>query len=189
MNISHQIKLCRENKGYSQEYLAEKLYVSRQTISNWENERSYPDVHNLIMMCELFNVSLDDLVQGEIHMEQRELVKKKFDFWTYIMLILLIGSLILLGPLIVFLSWWGFAIFLLLYLVGIYAGGNVDKIKYKNGMDNYDRIVAFMNGKDPNEVNVSKRRAVLTDIIIFILVSGGYGAIGGLSIYLAFKFL
>ena len=55
-------------------------------------------------------------------------------------------------------------------------------------MDNYDRIVAFMNGKDPNEVNVSKRRAVLTDIIIFILVSGGYGAIGGLSIYLAFKF-
>lgn len=102
MNISHQIKLCRENKGYSQEYLAEKLYVSRQTISNWENERSYPDVHNLIMMCELFNVSLDDLVQGEIHMEQRELVKKKFDFWTYIMLILLIGSLILLGPLIVF---------------------------------------------------------------------------------------
>lgn len=34
MNISHQIKLCRENKGYSQEYLAEKLYVSRQTISN-----------------------------------------------------------------------------------------------------------------------------------------------------------
>ncbi|MCA4046597.1 helix-turn-helix domain-containing protein [Pseudomonas aeruginosa] len=103
MNISHQIKLCRENKGYSQEYLAEKLYISRQTISNWENERSYPDVHNLIMMCELFNVSLDDLVQGEIHMEQRELVKKKFDFWTYIMLILLIGSLILLGPLIVFL--------------------------------------------------------------------------------------
>ena len=69
MNISHQIKLCRENKGYSQEYLAEKLYVSRQTISNWENERSYPDVHNLIMMCELFNVSLDDLVQGEIHMD------------------------------------------------------------------------------------------------------------------------
>lgn len=56
-------------------------------------------------------------------------------------------------------------------------------------MDNYDRIVAFMNGKDPNEVNVSKRRAVITDIIIFILVSGGYGVIGMLSIYLAFKFL
>ena len=91
----------RENKGYSQEYLAEKLYVSRQTISNWENERSYPDVHNLIMMCELFNVSLDDLVQGEIHMEQRELVKRS--------LILDVYNVntsdrftILLGPLIVF---------------------------------------------------------------------------------------
>ena len=51
-------------KNYSQEYLAEKLYVSRQTISNWENERSYPDIHNLLMMCNLFNVSLDDLVKG-----------------------------------------------------------------------------------------------------------------------------
>ena len=189
MNISHQIKLCRENKGYSQEYLAEKLYVSRQTISNWENERSYPDVHNLIMMCELFNVSLDDLVQGEIHMEQRELVKKKFDFWTYIMLILLIGSLILLGPLIVFLSWWGFAIFLLLYLVGIFAGGNVDKIKYKNGMDNYDRIVAFMNGKDPSEVQTTKARNIKTGVLSFIAFVGAIILIALISMHLANKFL
>ena len=41
MDIGQQIRKYRERDEYSQEYLAEKLYVSRQTISNWENEKSY----------------------------------------------------------------------------------------------------------------------------------------------------
>ncbi|HDC0343189.1 TPA: helix-turn-helix transcriptional regulator, partial [Staphylococcus aureus] len=45
MNLSKQIKKYRERDGYSQEYLAEKLYVSRQSISNWENDKSLPDIH------------------------------------------------------------------------------------------------------------------------------------------------
>lgn len=52
MNLSKQIKKHRERLSLSQEGLAEKLYVSRQTISNWENEKSYPDVHNLY--CSVF---------------------------------------------------------------------------------------------------------------------------------------
>ncbi|MEC5378974.1 helix-turn-helix transcriptional regulator, partial [Staphylococcus hominis] len=64
MDIGQQIRKYRERDEYSQEYLAEKLYVSRQTISNWENEKSYPDIHNLLVMCELFDISLDDLVRG-----------------------------------------------------------------------------------------------------------------------------
>ena len=85
-----------------------------------------------------------------------------------------------------FFSWWGF----LYFYYCIWSGYlQVEMLIKLNIKINYDRIVAFMNGKDPNEVNVSKRRAVITDIIIFILVSGGYGVIGMLSIYLAFKFL
>ena len=41
MNVSNQIKKFRERYGYSQEFLAEKMFVSRQTISNWENDKSY----------------------------------------------------------------------------------------------------------------------------------------------------
>ena len=59
MNLSKQIKKHRERLSLSQEGLAEKLYVSRQTISNWENEKSYPDVHNLLLLSVLFDVSLD----------------------------------------------------------------------------------------------------------------------------------
>ena len=63
MNISKQIQYFRKRDNMSQEELAEKLHVSRQSISNWENERNYPDIHNLLMMSILFNVSLDELVK------------------------------------------------------------------------------------------------------------------------------
>ena len=80
MNLSKQIKKYRERDGYSQEYLAEKLYVSRQSISNWENDKSLPDIHNLLMMCELFNVTLDDLVKGLFHLY---LILKRNEVLTY----------------------------------------------------------------------------------------------------------
>lgn len=60
MDLSHQIKKYRKQLAFFQEELAEKLYVSRQTISNWENERSYPDIHNLLLLSVLFDVSLDE---------------------------------------------------------------------------------------------------------------------------------
>lgn len=53
MDLSHQIKKYRKQLAFSQEELAEKIYVSRQTISNWENERSYPDIHNLLLLSVL----------------------------------------------------------------------------------------------------------------------------------------
>ncbi len=71
MNISKQIQYFRKRDNMSQEKLAEKIHVSRQSISNWENERNYPDIHNLLMMSILFNVSLDDLVKGDVNHERR----------------------------------------------------------------------------------------------------------------------
>ena len=52
MDISNQIKTRREAIGLAQEQLAEKLYVSRQTISNWERDKTYPDVQSLLMLAE-----------------------------------------------------------------------------------------------------------------------------------------
>ena len=55
-------------------------------------------------------------------------------------------------------------------------------------MDNYDRIVAFMNGQDPNEVKTTKTRNFITSILSFIFVVGAFVIICWLSIYLSFKF-
>ncbi len=104
MNISNQIKKFRERDGYSQEFLAEKIYVSRQIISNWENNKSYPNIHNLLLMCNLFSVTLNELIVGDIENPQLKIDKKELTFWTWIMLILMILGAILIGPLIYYLS-------------------------------------------------------------------------------------
>lgn len=65
MNIGSKIRNARNEAGYTQEHAAEALKVSRQTISNWENEKSYPDIVSVIRMSDLYNVSLDHLLKEE----------------------------------------------------------------------------------------------------------------------------
>ena len=54
--------------GFTQETVAEKVNVSRQTISNWENEKSYPDIISVIELSSLYSISLDDLLKGDERM-------------------------------------------------------------------------------------------------------------------------
>ncbi|MBS7577378.1 MULTISPECIES: helix-turn-helix transcriptional regulator [unclassified Enterococcus] len=75
MILGEQIKLKRAEFNYTQQELAEKLYVSRQTISNWELARSYPDIENLILLSELFSVSIDSLLKEDVKVV--ESLKKK----------------------------------------------------------------------------------------------------------------
>lgn len=65
MEIGRQLKDARIHYGMTQEFVAEKLHVSRQTISNWENEKSYPDIISVIELSNLYSVSLDDLLKGD----------------------------------------------------------------------------------------------------------------------------
>ena len=65
MRISDKIKNARIQKGYTQEHVAENLLVSRQTISNWENGKSLPDIISIIWMSELYELSLDELMKGD----------------------------------------------------------------------------------------------------------------------------
>lgn len=65
MEIGKQLKDARIRSGLTQEKVSEKINVSRQTISNWENEKSYPDIISVIALSNLYSVSLDDLLKGD----------------------------------------------------------------------------------------------------------------------------
>lgn len=65
MNFNNRLYQLRKQKGFSQEELANRLNVSRQTISKWEVGDSTPDMEKLIAISDLFNVSLDNLVTGK----------------------------------------------------------------------------------------------------------------------------
>ncbi len=66
MEFGKQIQKYRKVFRISQDDLAEKIFVSRQTISNWENNKSYLDVHSLILLSQVSQISVDELLHGKI---------------------------------------------------------------------------------------------------------------------------
>ncbi len=65
MDIAEKIIKLRKTNGWSQEDLAEKLYVSRQAISRWENGTALPDAQNVLQISKLFNVTTDYLLNDD----------------------------------------------------------------------------------------------------------------------------
>ena len=59
--LGKQLKLFREQNGYSQNQIAECLGTTRQTISNWENDKTIIDSHSLIRLADFYQISLDEL--------------------------------------------------------------------------------------------------------------------------------
>ncbi len=76
-NFSNQIKKLRASKNLTQEQMANKLNISRQAVSNWENDRNLPDIEMLIAISKTFNISLDELILGEN--EMNNMTKKLID--------------------------------------------------------------------------------------------------------------
>lgn len=70
MKIGKKLKNARIEAGLTQEKAAEKIDVSRQAISNWENEKSYPDIISVIALSDLYSVSLDELLKGDQKMAE-----------------------------------------------------------------------------------------------------------------------
>lgn len=65
MDIGRKLQRSRMDAGLTQEQAAEALDVTRQTVSNWENGKTYPDIKNIVDISELYHVSLDCLLKGK----------------------------------------------------------------------------------------------------------------------------
>ena len=70
MDFGDKLKQYRLKEGFSQEQLAEKIGVSRQAITKWETKRGLPDVENMIILAELFKLTLDELVLEEVKKQE-----------------------------------------------------------------------------------------------------------------------
>ncbi|MBQ2778025.1 MAG: helix-turn-helix domain-containing protein [Peptococcaceae bacterium] len=67
MNLGQNLQFLRKMSGLTQESLAEKLNVSRQTISKWELDTAYPELDKIIDLCKLFNCTMDQLIREEMN--------------------------------------------------------------------------------------------------------------------------
>lgn len=155
MELGSQIKKHRMNLHLSQEELAEKVYVSRQMISNWENDKSYPDVHSLILLSEVFKISLDILIKGDIEQMKEQIHSediRKFKKQSAIFAVLLISTILLFIPLYDFLGYAGVAVWLALFSATMYFAVCIEKQKKKFDIQTYKEIVAFYEGKRLDEI-------------------------------------
>ena len=83
MNLSENLKKIRKEKNLSQEELAEKLNVSRQSVSKWESGQAYPEMDKMLQLCEMFNLNIDDLLNRNIN-EVNSKKKSKINLNKYI---------------------------------------------------------------------------------------------------------
>ena len=103
MSLGKNIQKLRKENKLSQEQLAQKCNVSRQTISRWESDEVLPDTNNLITLAKLFNVTLDSMVFDEEQSMDLKIEKKKFN-WKSIGIVSIILNLIIVIGLIVTLN-------------------------------------------------------------------------------------
>lgn len=162
MELAQSIKQKRNEKSLSQEELAEKVYVSRQTISNWENEKSYPDINSLILLSEIFETTIDNLIKGDVKM-MKEVINteevKKLNFCGAMMLAFLIPAIILVIPLAKYIGIYALIPFVVLWGISMFFAIEAEKIKKSNNIQTYKEIVAFTEGKKLDEIKQIEENA------------------------------
>lgn len=154
MELGKRIKDFRSLHNWNQDELAEKMFVSRQTISNWENDKSYPDIQSILLLSNLFEISLDQLVKGDVEQMQEIINEQDVKQMKYYgkMMLACVGILIVtFGPLYFRMGMWSLIPEGIIALAVLYFSVKLNTIEKENDIVTYKEIVTFMNGKSLDE--------------------------------------
>ena len=158
MEVGGRIRELRAAAGMSQDDLAARVYVSRQTISSWENGKTYPDVQSLLLLSEIFGASVDSLIRGDVETMNETIDRdietmKRLSSVMLGFLLLMIAALIWVG--LQAFAWdWPleqtvptFALALVLWGVAMFAACWVERIKREHDLITYGEILAYWKGE------------------------------------------
>lgn len=180
MHFGKQLILIRKQHALSQEELAKQLYVSRQTISSWENDKTYPDLKSLLILSKIVNKSVDSLVKGDIDQVRYQMMRQKI-CWLYITNIL---CLVLIYLAFISLHWLPLSISIVIMvtftILGIENTFYLIKFSNRNNLHNVHQILNYLNGKHAQKNKISKRKLWIQYI---------FGGLLGVLISLVFLFL
>lgn len=161
MEIGKQIQQRRTAAGISQEELAERLYITRQTLSNWETGKTYPDINSLLRLSDLFHVSLDELVKGDLKAMEEKIKQEDIARFRRENN-LLKGMLALCG--VSFLVWllWNETVGQVLCWISMAAvflcAYRVDVLQREYDILTYKEVKAFLEGKRLDELEKEASR-------------------------------
>lgn len=162
MEIGKQIKKHRSELSLSQEEFADKIFVTRQTVSNWENDKSYPDINSLVLMAEVFGVSLDSLVKGDIEEMNEKIKTEDIEYLNKAnrrLTLAFVWDFFMLVPLLKLFGIWGAVIFGTVFILGFIEAVKIEKYKKQMDIQSYKEINAFMEGKRLDEIEKEREKA------------------------------
>lgn len=177
IDIGSKIKTLRLSKSMTQEQLAKALHVSAQAVSKWENGKSYPDIHSLLLLSALFDVSLDQLIKGDLETMKQEVNAadvKAMNRDAIIFSILLAATIIPPVPLLKWFGLYGLIPELLIWGAAMYFALRLERIKKANNVQSYKEILAFSEGKrlDEIEQKVEAGKRPYQKILLALLTAG-----------------
>ena len=192
MEVGRHIREGRDSLGISQEELAHRIFVSRQTVSNWETGKTYPDVQSLLLLSNLFNVTVDSLVKGDVEAMQVEIENYELDRFKIITYRRIALGLLVIGAImLVVLTVQGqspfsplFIMAALLMLAGMPFAHFADRIERRHDIETIREVKAFLAGEDPDKIErdrtspravrlaVRTLAAVAVAILFMALVAG-----------------
>lgn len=194
MELARRIKEHRARLGMSQADLARALFVTRQTISNWETSRTYPDAQSLLLMSGLFGVSVDSLLKDDSQEMKEALAagSRKMNRLGAVMAAfgLACAAWVIIG---IALDWDTVLIAVpaaALFVPAMCAAFLVDKMRHDNQLFAYQSVLAFLAGEDPDVSNRYNQRARehwvarrVAQTVLFIILGlcCGWGAAGIIS--------
>ena len=193
VELGAHIKRYRTERGMSQEDLAARIYVSRQTVSNWETDKTYPDVESLLLLSVLFDTTIDELIKGDVEAMKDVLkndAKKMNVYATAGLTIAIVGAI----AAVCGIMFWGWGVVpsiiigLLVWGIGMYLLIKVERMKKEHNLVTYREIDAFMKGEPIDRDNPKSRRARKHRFLkgaVLVLVAACVGAVAG---YVSFMF-
>lgn len=190
MEIAVQIRKHRTESGLSQKDLADKIYVTRQTVSNWENGKSYPDIQSLLLLSQLFGVTVDQLIKGDLETMKQEISQEAVDTFnreSRIFAAMCIVSAVTFIPAAALAlardQWWAIALWVIMYAVTMYEAFQVEKLKKNQNLHTYREIVAYSEGRSLEELEAAEERGKRPYQAVFKVLAGA--AVGVLLAALA----
>ena len=191
MELAKHIKEQRARLGMSQEALAEAIFVSRRTISNWETDRTYPDVQSLLLLSALFDTTVDELIKGDVS-KMEETCKHDWALMQRLGIGMTIFSI--LGIAVFFIAFqelradWGwhsaptFVLAAVLYGIAFALAVWCDRIKKTHDLVTYSEIVAFSNGEPVDRASkrsLSARKNRVIETVVKVAFGASVGAVLG----------
>lgn len=193
MELGNHIRQHRKDKGLSQEQFAEKIFVSRQTVSNWETGRTYPDVQSLLLMSAVLDVTVDELIKGDVETmrEEKDQDARKMNRLAWLMVLATVAAVaeMILGLLL----WeWDAVPTLLcgacLTALAILPAAEVERLKKKHDILTMAEVSAFEKGLEIDReapASLRVRNHPWRTALLKILAGAAVGAlVGFVSAYL-----